>query len=198
MDIRWYGNTAIRFSTGKVDAFVDPDLAVSQVTDPEVITFAASTREEHAIVSSQKKVFDWPGEYEVSGLSFFALETAGLKSPIAYRFLFKAGVVAVIPALEQYPDDAFVERLGDVHVLVIAVGSKEKGAKYTPKEAYRLVEAVEPGIVIPIGWEDGSGAFSDFLKEFDVPMPEATRKFSFKRSDVNMENLQLVVMEARS
>ena len=196
MEITWHGGNAIRLSDGKVTLMVDPDLAEKKISDPEKIDFAVSTRAEHAIVSKEKKVFDWPGEYEIKGASFVVLESEGIGSPLGYRFMFPdSTVVAVIGRLNGYPTDAFVEQLGDVHVLVLDLGSDAKGSEYSPKEAYRLVEAVEPAVVIPVGWKDGSGAFSAFLKEVDVPMPEVQKKFSFKKASLNKEALELVVLQ---
>jgi L-ascorbate metabolism protein UlaG (beta-lactamase superfamily) len=196
MDIVWYGSSAVSISDGSVLTVVDPDLATGKIASPEKIDFAVSTRNEHGIQSKDKKVFDWPGEYEVKGASFLGIQTNGKGSTLSYRFVIGDIVVSILTGLLDYPSDDFIERLGDVHVLLVNVGQDDKNL-LPIKDIHKLVEAVQPSVVIPIGWKDGSGEFSDFLKEMDVPMPEVCKKFVCKKTDLKFENMELVVLESR-
>jgi L-ascorbate metabolism protein UlaG (beta-lactamase superfamily) len=195
MDIVWHGNSSVSISEGKVRAVVDPDLAVGRIADAVSIDFAVCTRDDHGVKSVDKKVFDWPGEFEIKGVSFVGVETDGYGSALSFKFHFNGTSVALVTSLHEYPSDSFIERLGDVHVLLLSIAGGEDGLKM--KEVYKLVEAVEPSVVIPIGWRDGDGLFSEFLKEMDVPMPEAGKKFSCKKGSLNRESMELAVLEVR-
>ena len=136
---------------------------------------------------------DWPGEYDVSGFMMRGVEShSEKKSNILYVFHSRDGNVAWMGEMADYPSDEVIESLGEVHVLILPVGGKDV---LTAKNAYRLVEALEPLIVIPICFGGDREGLSAFLKEFDVKMPEVRKSYEFKKSALGGEEaMELVVL----
>jgi L-ascorbate metabolism protein UlaG (beta-lactamase superfamily) len=189
MQISWHGGSTIELSQKKAKVILNP---LKDGKDFQVVAYDR-TDEKHKEVDGALMV-DWPGEYDVAGFSFEGHESPGKKnSTIAYTFYSPQGNVTWLGELSEYPSDAFIEALGEVHVLIIPVGGKDVLAA---KEAYRLVEALEPLVVIPMCYGEDRDGLSAFLGEMDVKMPEPKKSFEFKKTELSEENMELVLLES--
>ncbi len=108
----------------------DKGVKISIVTNKSVVIDAASAT-----------TIDWPGEYEVQGVTVRAFqEENGLSLLISYnqtRFFVPAKA-----ALQQIEND--LEELGGCDVLLISAESSE----WTAKEWKKFVEDLEPRMII--------------------------------------------------
>ena len=191
MQIVWHGGSTVELTHKKSKAILNP-LAKTNLKDFQVVVYDRSDEAHKA--GGEGLLVDWPGEYDVAGFSFQGYERIGKSGPvISYTFFSPQGNVTWLGEMVQYPTDDFIEALGEVHVLLIPVGGKDV---LSPKDAYRLVEALEPMIVIPICYGEDRGGLPDFLKEMDVKMPETKKSFEFKKNDLSSDNMELVLLEA--
>ena len=191
MQISWHGGSTVELNQKKSKAILNP-IGKMDLKNYQVVIYDR-TDEKHGKVEGALMV-DWPGEYDVSGFSFQGYESNGKQDPIiAYTFFSPQGNVTWLGEMNEYPSDEFIESLGEVHVLLIPVGGKDV---LNAKDAYRLVEALEPLVVIPICYGDDREGLSAFLKEMDVKMPEPKKSFEFKKTELSEENMELVLLES--
>lgn len=192
MQITWRGGSTVELKDRKTRALLNPD-AKMDLEDAQVIVYDRSD-DKHERVEGALMV-DWPGEYDKAGYSFKGVESLGKDSNnIAYSFTFPEGNVAWVGEMSEYPSEKFIEELGEVHVLLVPVGG---GDVLNAKYAFRLVEALEPMVVIPVCYGDKREGLSAFLKEMDVKHPEAQKSYDFKRSALSLDNMELVLLEGK-
>lgn len=191
MNIIWHGGSTIELAEKKTKAILNPG-SKANLNNYQLLVYDRTDdkreKTEGAIT------IDWPGEYDASGFMMRGLDSHGeKKSNIIYIFHSKDGNVAWMGEMAEYPSDEVIESLGEVHVLILPVGGKDV---LTAKDAYRLVEALEPLIVIPICFGGDRDGLSAFLKEFDVKMPEVKKSYEFKKSALGGEEaMELVVLD---
>jgi L-ascorbate metabolism protein UlaG (beta-lactamase superfamily) len=96
------------------------------------------------------------------------------------------------------PDDAAVDEVGDIDVLLVPVGGN-----YTidSSEAIELIKKVEPSIVIPMHFGTpensslGLAPLSDFLKKIGAENNVALDKLVIKPEELE-EEMKVVVLKA--
>jgi L-ascorbate metabolism protein UlaG (beta-lactamase superfamily) len=189
MKITWNGHSQIELRKGKARALLNPDKKVD-AGSAQVVVF--DTTDANHKGPKEGLLVDWPGEYGTEHFSFRGIEYEGKKGPqMAYTFTTREGNVAWMGEMAEYPSEEFIKSLGEVHVLLVPVGG---GERLDGKKAFRLVEALEPLVVIPICFDkkDGLGAF---LKEMDVKHPEPQKSHEMKRSALGGDQMELVILE---
>lgn len=190
MNIIWHGGSTIELKGKKYRAFLNP-VKDDQLKETQVVVYD-HTDEKHKDVE-EGLMINWPGEYDMSGFSCKGVEFEGKdKSTIAYTFHRQAGNITWLGELAEYPNEAFIEALGEVHVLIIPVGGKDV---LNAKDAFKLVEELEPMVVIPICYGGDRDGLQPFIKEMDVKLPESQKSFSFKKSALSQEQMELVILE---
>lgn len=190
MHISWHGGSTISLHTKKHKAVVNAT-DKKHLKDAQLVLYGYT--DDKNMAPEEGLMVDWPGEYDTAGFVFKGIEYHGKKGTrIVYSFQSPAGNVAWLGAMAEYPDKEFIEKLGEVHVLVLPVGGKDV---LNGKDAFRLVEALEPIAVIPICYGGDHDSLKDFLKEMDVKLPEAEKKFELKKSLFGEESMDLVILE---
>ncbi|MDP3975687.1 MAG: MBL fold metallo-hydrolase, partial [bacterium] len=165
----------------------------SNLKDLKVAVFDRSREEAPQFEGA--KTFDWPGEYDVAGVSIRGIEVLqGKGGVVTYLFHFPEGRVAWMGEMSEYPDDKFIEALGEVHVLILPVGGKDV---LSAKDAFRLVEALEPLVVIPICHGGKRDDLKPFLKEMEVQLPAPVDSYELKKALLGSENMELVILKER-
>ncbi|MFA6005992.1 MAG: MBL fold metallo-hydrolase [Patescibacteria group bacterium] len=129
-----------------------------------------------AVVGGEGKlVFDFPGEYEHKGIRVFGYATshddkngADRGENIIFKILLEGITITHCGDLGHIPNEEIMESLKDTDVLMLPVGGF-----YTigPKEAMKIVNLINPEIIIPMHFNDprlNQEAFKDLLpvKEF--------------------------------
>ncbi len=156
---------------------------------------AAAMKAEVAEVEGNPKLLDWPGEFEVAGVNIEALphEQGNI-------FIFNIDGIKVchLAGISSEPSDETLEHIGDVDVLLIPVGGE---TVMDAKTAQRLIEAIEPRVVIPMYFMSGESKMniqgpSEFLKVVGKSNLEPLDKFTVKgRAGLPEENMEFVLLE---
>lgn len=190
MQISWYGNSTVEFKQKKSSLLLNANKD-TKADSPNVLVFDR-TDEKNPDLEDGLMV-DWPGEYDTAGFSFKGHEVNEKDGDkIIYTFHMSEGNVAWLGEISEYPSAELIKAMGEIHVLMLPVGGKDV---LNAKDAFKLVEELEPMVVIPISYGDKRGGLSDFLKEMDVKHPAAQKSFDFKRSNLSEDKMDLVILE---
>jgi hypothetical protein len=188
MEVRWHGGRTLQFRNRLFEGWVHPE--------GEVIDEAAHTSliANHFPLEYAKgtdinaRVFDWPGEYEVSNVPFVGVESQ--ENEVSYTFHFEEGNVTVLGKLKDVPTDDFLDKLGETHCLVISLAD----GGLSSKKMFNLVEKMEPMVLIPLYEEEKN--LEAFLKEADVKDSSHESRYTLKRlSGLENQSMEVVVLK---
>jgi L-ascorbate metabolism protein UlaG (beta-lactamase superfamily) len=207
MDMQFYGANCIVLSNKQNRLVIDDNLttlgAKSITKDGDICLLTAA---EHPVATGKPKLtIDTPGEYEVSNISIFGLQTRahmdedGKKSAVMYKVTWgETRVLIVGHAFPSLSDDQ-LEAIGIVDVMFVPVGGN--GYTLDATGALQLIKAVEPKIIIPTHYDDPrvhyevpQAGLEDALKTLGMEPKERAAKFQFKPGETS-DTTQLVVLE---
>lgn len=199
MDITYLGHSSFKIKTKTATIITDPydpDMVGMKFpkTSADIVTISHDHGDHNKVdlVKDVKKVVDGPGEYEISQISIFGYRTYHDNKKGELRgkntvYLIESEEMSILHLgdLGHKPDQAMIEKFGDVGILMIPVGGE-----YTigVAEAVEVVSLIEPHIIIPMHYNHPdlkSNAFGklstkdEFLKEMSLPV-ETADKFSIK------------------
>lgn len=197
MDIIYHGNTCFTCK-GKTGAIViNPDKSIKSQLKGDVV--ASSIGADLAEVQGTKKVFDWPGEYEVSEISIFGMnawtrsrskeEEEGSKGEKTIIFDIELDGIRLchLGGLGHKLTVEMVDEIGDVDVLFVPTGdnSNLKG------KVEEIVEQIDPRVVIIMG----EGDIEKGAKELNAQLEHLDKEFSIKsRSDLPEDKTRYIVL----
>ncbi len=181
MEIKWHGNTCFTLKGKGTKFLLNPDKQAGNVKGNVVL----SSLEETAEIKDADKVVDWPGEYEIQGVSITAYQ-AWTKSKskeeeeggvgdetIIYYFDMDGIKICHLGAVGHVLTSDMVKSIGDVDVLMIDLGEK---SNLTGKKPMEIIEAIEPRVVMPMG----EGKLGDTMKELGLETPAAEESYVIK------------------
>ncbi|AKM84884.1 TPA: MBL fold metallo-hydrolase [Patescibacteria group bacterium] len=159
MDIKWIGHACFQLRGRDVSIVTDPFSSETGLNLPvltaDVLTISHNHFDHNYTAGVTAAItFDTPGEFEfkgarIRGIRTFHDESGGAERGGNIMFLFVIDGLSVLHCgdLGHLPDDALIDTLGDIDVLLLPVGGK-----YTlPVEAaVEFVRQVEPKIVVPM------------------------------------------------
>lgn len=207
MEIQYYGANCLSLSVKKATITIDDnltDVGLKSVTKDGDISLY--TTQQPSIKAGPKIVIDQPGEYEVSDISIKGIaaqahmDEAGKKKATMFKIVAEDIRVAVVGHV--YPDlnDAQLEALGTIDVLILPVGGN--GYTLDGIGALKLIKKIEPKIIIPTHYDDAALKYEvaqvsleDALKELAMEPKETTPKLKLKAGEVLGESNQLVILE---
>lgn len=141
MKIQSEGGSSLRLSTKKNQIIFNPLSAPTGEVDIIGLSEPKSTS-----VFATKKLFNLPGEYEVSGVlaqGFFTDD----QSNVAYKVVVEEIAVVHFGNLKEVPTADFYEKLGEnVDLIVLALNDD-----FDDKKAKMLIDKLDPRMVIVIG-----------------------------------------------
>lgn len=177
MEITNLGNGLVKLNGRSLSMVVGPSAPKNSNVDVIALTQAGET-------SGDAMVIDSPGEYEVAG----ALIT-GIPAQLHVDKEGKLGTIyvissddvtiAVLANIAPTLSNAQVEAMGGVDVLVVPVGGH--GLTLDAQAAAAIVAQVEPKVVIPVHYDDGTtydmpqDKVDAFIKELGMPAQEASK-----------------------
>jgi Beta-lactamase superfamily domain len=172
--------------TFAIDPLLNPDKLPEEV---ESCDFILSTQPEHKKekFGDGKRVFSWPGEYEVKGVAVHAKPGNGYnnehKSPLFFILFTEEGKYGYLPALEKEISPEMIESIGDLDLLMFpSVGDE--------KFWHNTIESIEPKSILPIEQAEGGISMDTLLAKIGVEKPEAQNKITIKnKSDFNEEKM---------
>src|SRR5579863_2430026 len=169
MELTYHGHSSIRLRGREMTVFIDPPqsalpglakgtlgiiVRTEGTTDPERLR--ARDGEIHEVCG--------PGEFEIGGVSILGL--AAGETTVMRVSVDDVRVVVAGRLRRQLTEDE-IDSLGHVDVLVIPVGG---GDALGAIDAAKLVNAVEPSIVVPARYGSGDGGEYDPVGKFAQEM----------------------------
>jgi len=180
MDIKWHGNTCFTIKGKDAKIVINPGKDNGKLKGDIVL----SSLKETAKVDGAARILDWPGEYELKDVAITAFQghtkapekegESGSGDETLIFFVLVDGVrVCHLGDLGHVPSSELINKLGDIHILIINAGSSSNLDK---KQALEILEEIDPKAVIAMG-EDVS---ADVLKNLGADKVEAQDKLSIK------------------
>ncbi len=201
MHISWLGNTAVKIQekiAGKdISIIINP-------YKPEVGAFPRSLTADIALythgpknsvtISGTPFVLDHAGECETHGILITA-PPAAPKGQTILRIDVDHIAVAHLGMLSEQLTDEQLEMLGNIDILLVPTGG---AGCYTPDQAKRAIQLIEPSIVIPMAYKCDTDPTAmpveDFIKVIGTVPEEYDKKVIIKKKDINAEEMRVFVV----
>jgi len=168
MKIQWHGETKFTL-TGK-----QAKIAINHDGDANIYLFSKLNEEKKE--TEDKKVFDWPGEYEVKGVAISCLPCESKEEENLVYYLEIDGIkVCHLGLLKGKMTPEMTQEISETDVLLIPIGGENS---LSAKAAHEIIEEIEPRIVVPTNYTDEE--LQAFIKEMSIPNVEPTEKFEIK------------------
>jgi len=217
MEIKYLGHASFLIKTKNAKVVTDPfDPKTTGLkypkTEADMVTVSHGHddhNQAHLVVAPEGKsplVFDMPGEFESRGVRIFGFRSFHDDKHGAERgentlYKIEAEGISVLHCgdLGFVPDDAFIDSIGDVDILMVPTGGF-----YTidPEAATQLIKKVEPSIVIPMHYnhkdldQKNFGqlvAVTEFTKKFGTENVAPIPKLVVKKDELE-EEMKIVVL----
>ncbi len=214
MDISYLGHSSFKFKGKTGSVVTDPyDSSIGlkfSKTEADIVTVSHhhSDHDKVSDVSAVRKVVEGPGEYEIQGISIIGIpsfhdnkkgEERG-KNTI-YVFEIDGLRLCHLGDLGHELPQGIIDDIGTIDILMVPVGGH-----YTigPEEAVKVVQTIEPSIVIPMhfkaeGMNESFNDLSDldvFLKTLASPV-ENLPKLSISKETLSESELKVCVLEKK-
>lgn len=182
MIINYLANSCLKFKTGNVNVLTDPSPNIPKM-EADVVTISVSDPKRIDITRLKNNPFviSEPGEYEIKGVS-----VSGYSFAHNNVFVLQAEDLR-IAHLGDFKDELTqdqIEELDGIDILLVDV-----------KQNIKLINQIEPGIVIPMGY-DSETSLNDFIKAFGKE-PETLEKLAITKATLPTET-KLVVLQQKS
>jgi L-ascorbate metabolism protein UlaG (beta-lactamase superfamily) len=161
LDITYLGAGSVKLAGRNLSVVSDPIPGAQVKTD--VVTWSSKLPEGEGEIYGQPDgtmLIDGPGEYEVKGAMITGvpaqlhIDESGHRGTV-YSVVVDGVNVVMAGNISGKLDDDQVENLGQVDVLVVPVGGG--GLTLDAEGAAGVVAQLEPGYVVPVHYDDGSG-----------------------------------------
>lgn len=146
-------------------------------------------------------VINGPGEYEAKNIFIRGVPSetsvgAGEKLNTIYILSIDKMDICFLGALssKNLPSESR-EAIDEVDILFAPVGGADG---LSVADAYSVAISLEPKIIIPMDYEDGSEAFKKFLKEGGAQKTESIDKLTVKQKDVEGKDEEIVILTPQS
>lgn len=220
MEIKYLGHSSFLIKSKEVRLVTDPyDLSIGlkfPKVEADVVTISHSHSDHNRVnlvgkpVEGEQLVVDMPGEFEKLGARIFGYKSyhdkkqgAERGETVMYKIEVEGMSVLHCGDLGYVPDDAFLDSIGDVDVLLVPVGGF-----YTidADEAAQLIKKIEPAIAIPMHYNHQKlnqktfgqvAPLSEFLKKFGLESLPPVPKLVVRKEELEQE-MKIVVMEISS
>lgn len=170
------GGSAIQCDTGIKNLIVFPEKG--DVSGADLVLHGAPEEE------PAPNTISWPGEYDYNGLSVRGI---GHDDGGKVSYAIQVGNVRcafLSPPLHDW-DDYELELLGDIDILVISGNDS--------KLLQKMVDEIDPRILIPLPTKENGSAFAEVLKNFGAQGVEAVKEYKQKGS-LPAEGREIVVL----
>lgn len=207
MDVQFYGANCVVISGKQVRLVFDDNLselgAKTVSKEGDIALFTGS----HAETAGQtaKLMIDQPGEYEVAGVSIYGIaarahvDEEGQKTATMYKLILDDTNVLITGHIYPELSDSQLEAIGMVDVMLVPVGGN--GYTLDGVGALKLIKKVEPKLVIPTHFDDGTLKFpvpqqplDQCLNALAMEPKETTTKLKLKAGELG-DVTQLVILE---
>ena len=202
MEITYHGLSCVRLRGRETTVVVDPPQAqlpglAKSGSGLVVRTEGATDSEKLRYREGHVQEVSGPGEFEVRGVSVYGIPVDGVT--VMRITVDDVRVVSAGRLNRQLTEDE-IDAIGRVDVLVVPVGG---GDALNATSATKLVQALEPAIVVPARYAIGGGAeyepVDKFAKEMGLaegswqPLP----RLNLSGASSDSDETKVVILEAR-
>lgn len=186
MKLFWHGGSTCTIKTDQSSLLLNPN---DKQKEADIKVFSEELKERP---STHEKIFDWPGEYEAGGISWIGYEwkKKDEKRITLYHLEVEGVNLCYLHSLDSDLNEEMLKEIGDVDILFVPLGEMDS---LSAKNAAKLVEHIEPRIVIPILYTDES--LEEFKKELGASNIVAQKEFKVSKSNLPVEDMQVVILE---
>jgi len=210
VDITWLGYAATRLRTRQAAVVMDPTdksggIDMSRPTG-EVVTVSRHHPHHDYVkgVKGEPFVIDGPGEYEILGIMFEGIRAfwpAEADETPEATTLYVGQVedmrFAYLGGLGQPPTPQQAQQLAESDILIVPIALP---GGLGPEAAAKIARALDPRIVIPVGYTPASSGHTDTLKTFLEGMgaapEEPVSRFTVQRRSIG-DDRRVVLLESR-
>ncbi|MBD3331114.1 hypothetical protein GF354_06370 [Candidatus Peregrinibacteria bacterium] len=197
MDIIWHEKSSFTLKGKNATVVINPGKDGKKLSGDIVLS---SLGTKTAKVEGAMKVFDWPGEYEVSDIPIIGYsawtksrsdeeENGSGDRTILFYFEIEGIKICHLGSLGHVLSSDVVNSLGDVDILMI---NATEESNLTLKKIMEIVESIDPRAIIPMG--DGNN--QAFFKEVGVENTEGDKRFSIKNpGELPDEDRQIIILQ---
>ncbi|MBP9802304.1 MBL fold metallo-hydrolase [Patescibacteria group bacterium] len=200
MHISWQGFNYFRLQNNQITILFNPyawdDNTTFSKVKADLVLFSDPKHFAANKVSEQAFIISSPGEYEVKDVFVYGQQLNGAN---IFLLSFEDVKIAFLGEFgHQTLSTKDLELIEGCDILILPIGG---GELTTAKEAAKIINQVEPRVVIPSAFAGSVGKLSAdpldlFLKEFGVKAQEE-EKFKVTKKDLPQEDIKLVVLKAQ-
>lgn len=200
MDIIWHGHSCFTLKGKDATIVTDPFEGLgTKLPKLKADIVSVSGEGEITEVEGNPKVLNWPGEFEVSNVAIEALNPLG--ENISFFIFALDGIkVCHLSYLSHELSEEMIDQIGEIDILLVPVGGSEV---MDGKTAQKVVEALEPRVVIPMLYAATEtklniGGAEEFLKAMGKTEVEPMEKFSIGgRSSLPEDRMDFVLLSPK-
>jgi L-ascorbate metabolism protein UlaG (beta-lactamase superfamily) len=197
MKITWHGNTCFTLKDKDAELVINPDKEAGKLKGDVVLSSLKNG--ELSEVEGARKVFTWPGEYEIKNITIIGFqawtksrskeEEEGKAGEDTVIFYFEIGGIKVchLGELGHILTGEMVKQIGNVDVLMMNIGGK---SNLDSKKASEIIESIDPRVLIPMGDSD----FKVALKNLGADNIEELEEFTVKSTSELPEEKRLYII----
>ena len=202
MHISWLGGTGIKIQTkpqnDDVTVLIDPYKAESGTTPRNLtadIGLFTHGDDDAITLSGTPYILPHPGECEIKGVLLTAVP-GNEDGKMILRIDSEGLSIAHLGLTNKAPNNEALEAIGSVDILCLCVGG---GDGYDPETAIKIINLIEPRVIIPIGFQSnndpGALPVEKFLKEMGLPTDKPEKKVILKKKDLPTEDMKVIILE---
>lgn len=191
MDITWHGGSCFTIKGKKGTVVTNPysKHIKNEKLKADVVLVTDMGYDKLLAVGGEPRIFDIPGEYEVSEIPVIGVQVPNKKT--IFQFRVDDINFCQLGTLDQPISADLIEKIGDVDVLLVPVGGD---GTLDAKKAHDVIEEIEPRIVIPMEYDD----LTAFAKISSIPASDPKDSFSApNRAALPQDKTEYVVLNAK-
>jgi L-ascorbate metabolism protein UlaG (beta-lactamase superfamily) len=212
MEITYFGAGCIYIATKHTNILIDPDVEAMGLKLPKLKTDVVlyTMQDDERVMPKNTLAIDWPGEYEVGNIFIQGIaaqlhldEASKPRRAVMYTINCNDKKVLVTGNIAPELSDKQFEAIGTVHTLVVPVGGQ--GYTLDGAAAAALVSRLEPQVVLPIHYDDGSTKYPSpqakidiFLGEVGSDTPETIDKLKISPKDDSYEESKIILLQRQN
>ncbi len=202
MHISWLGQTCLKLQTKPLEEEItlifDPYKVAAgdfpRSFAPQIALF--SRGEDDGVTLTQNPfIISTLGEFDIKTILLTSFP--GNDDNLIFKITAEGMNLVHLGRMDKKIPAEQLDALGKIDVLFIPVGGN--GRYLSPSDAAETVTALEPRIVIPMGFECDSDPkalpVSAFIKEIGLKSEGVEKKIILKQKDLPQEDMKLIVLE---
>jgi L-ascorbate metabolism protein UlaG (beta-lactamase superfamily) len=206
MHLNWLGQTCVKLQTKNLkdeDAVILIDAYKPKIGEfprsfsPQIALFSQGL-DGSATLSQDPLVLDTLGEMEQKNVMIYALPGSEENGSIVFKILAEGLTIAHLGKINKKMNTESIAKLGNPDILFVPIGGKKVGL-LDATEAVATITALEPRIIIPIGYQcdtdPNADSITEFIKNLGIKADITDKKIIIKKKDLPQEETKLFVLE---